>query len=62
MTEQKTRIKQEFVCMDEECMKSEGSPCIITVWGDENTDYPSYCPWEFEPSEHKYKPWKKIKG
>jgi len=32
----------------------------MTFWGEENPDYPSYCPYETDPAEHKYKPWKKV--
>ncbi len=53
----------EFVCMDGGCLGEGQSPCVITVWADDHEpDYPNYCPWEFEPASHKYKPWKKVKG
>jgi len=52
--------KYTFICCDSECIKQGQYPCFMTFWGEENPDYPSYCPYETDPAEHKYKPWKKV--
>jgi len=53
--------KFEFICMNEKCLKDGQSPCVISIYGEEVPEYPSYCPWEFEPAEHKYMPWRLLK-
>jgi len=57
-----TRRKYTFICLDEECMKDTG-PCMIEVWGEvaHEPDYPSWCPWEFQPTDLKYKAWRLLK-
>jgi len=52
--------KFTFICDDVECMKQGQYPCFLTFYSDGDPDYPSYCPYEAEPCDHKYKPWKKV--
>jgi hypothetical protein len=59
MTEQKPKRKFSFICMEEDCMKDVG-PCVIEMYAEEMPDHPSWCPWEFDPNDRKYKLWRSV--
>lgn len=48
--------------MDEKCIETGQPPCVISLYGEDEPDYPSYCPWEIDPKDHKFVPWKRIKN
>lgn len=52
--------KYRFVCLEEKCMK-EGGPCIVELFSNQEPDWPSYCPWEMEPTENKFVEWRMLK-
>ena len=51
----------KFICMGKECMQQGQFPCMISFFSDCEPDFPSYCPYEFEPNEDKYKHWMLVK-
>ena len=56
--------KVEFVCMDKKCMEEGTGGCVLSFWvenGPDTPDCPNYCPYELEPSDHKFVPWKLLK-
>ncbi len=62
MREERHLKKYEFICMDEKCIETGQPPCVISLYGEDEPDYPSYCPWEIDPKDHKFVPWKRIKN
>lgn len=56
--------KVEFICMDEECAKEGQDRCVLSFFvdnGSDTPDEPNYCPYEFDPKDYKYKPWRLLK-
>lgn len=64
MSEPVPKHKVEFCCMDPKCMEQGKGGCVLSFWvenGPDNTDTPNYCPYELDPQEHKFVPWRRLK-
>ena len=55
-----TAMKIEFVCMEEKCMKDGTGGCTLFFFGEDGADSPSYCPYELDPKDHKFVPWRRL--
>lgn len=55
--------KVEFVCMDKKCMEDGTGGCVLSFFTEDrlNCDTPNYCPYELEPEDHKFVPWRLLK-
>ena len=60
MTEERLR-KFTFICMDKDCIETRSGYCNLSLYAENEPEHPSYCPYEHEPDEHKFKKWVLVK-
>lgn len=55
--------KYEFVCMDSKCMVEGTGGCTLSFYSEvgSSPDEPNYCPYETDPQDHKFVPWRLLK-
>jgi len=55
--------KYEFICMDDKCMEDGNGGCTLSFFSEvgNEPDAPLYCPYELDPKDHKFVPWKMMK-
>lgn len=51
------RNEYKFICMDKECIKDGQTPCVMIIFSETRPDMPSYCPYDTEPDQYKFKKW-----
>jgi hypothetical protein len=63
MTDTIRKRKYEFICQDDKCMEDGTGGCVLSFFSEcgKDPEFPNYCPYELEPKEHKYVPWRSLK-
>ena len=55
------KVKVEFVCMEDKCMKDGTGGCTLSFYSEgKHCDSPSYCPYELDPNDRKFVPWRQL--